>query len=83
MRFHHLGVVVTDLAVLDYGSDGRLKVRSVHPGVDARTVAENTGFRLDTSAAAITRTPDAEELRLIREVLDPRGFRDREVPARA
>ena len=29
--------------------------------------------------AGVTREPTAEELRLIREVIDPKGFRDREV----
>ncbi len=79
LRFHDLGVVVTDLAVLDYDESGRLRVRSLHPGVSAEQVREATGFEIDTSAATTTRTPDAEELRLIREVLDPRSLRDREV----
>ncbi|MFE7244056.1 CoA-transferase subunit beta [Streptomyces sp. NPDC057580] len=79
LRFHQLGVVVTDLAVLDYGADGRLKVRSLHPGVSAEDVARRTGFPLDASSAGTTRLPDAEELRLIREVIDPRGLRDSEV----
>lgn len=82
MRFHHLGVVVTDLAVLDYDSAGRLKVKSVHPGIDPELVASSTGFGIDTSGATTTRTPDAEELRIIREVLDPKALRDREVPPR-
>ena len=74
-----LGVVVTDLAVLDYDADGRLKVRSVHPGVEPEQVAEATGFEIDLSGAGTTRLPDAEELELIRTVIDPRGLRDREV----
>ena len=45
-------------------------------------VAENTGFEIEGLAdAPVTRDPSAEALRIIREVLDPRGFRDREVPA--
>jgi acyl CoA:acetate/3-ketoacid CoA transferase beta subunit len=77
LRFHHLGVVITDLAVLDYDVDGRLKVRSLHPGVTADQVRENTGFDIDISTAGTTRLPTAEELRLIREVIDPTGLRDR------
>ncbi|WEH12885.1 CoA-transferase [Streptomyces sp. VNUA24] len=80
LGFHHLGVVITDLAVLDYDSEGHLRVRSLHPGVTAEEVRQNTGFAIDTSGAAETRLPDAGELRLIREVVDPRGLRDREVP---
>jgi acyl CoA:acetate/3-ketoacid CoA transferase beta subunit len=79
LRFHDLGVVVTDLAVLDYDAEGRLKVRSLHPGVTAEQVREATGFDLDVSTATATREPDAHELELIRTVIDPRGLRDREV----
>ncbi|MFF9542498.1 CoA-transferase subunit beta [Streptomyces albidoflavus] len=81
MRFHHLGVVVTDLAVLGYGEDGTLRIRSVHPGVTVDQVRDSTGFDLDATGVTETRVPDAEELRLIREVVDPAGLRFREVPA--
>jgi acyl CoA:acetate/3-ketoacid CoA transferase beta subunit len=79
-RFHDLGVVVTDLAVLDYGADGALKIRSVHPGVTVAEVQRSTGFSVDASGTTETRVPTAEELRLIREVIDPAGLRSREVP---
>ncbi|GAB2843884.1 CoA-transferase [Actinocorallia aurea] len=81
LRFHDLGVVVTDLAVLDYDADGLLRIRSVHPGVTVEEVQKATGFSIDGSAAVETRNPTEEELRLIREVIDPRGLRSREVPA--
>lgn len=79
LRFHDLGVVVTNLAVLGYDPEGRLEVRSLHPGVTAAEVQEATGFEIDTSRAGTTRLPDARELELIRTVLDPTGMRDREV----
>ncbi|NPC98701.1 CoA-transferase subunit beta [Nocardioides sp. zg-DK7169] len=83
-RFHDLHRVVTDLAVLDFtGPDGTLRVRSVHPGVGADELRAATGFALDLpDPLPRTRLPSSEELRLIREVLDPRGLREREVPAR-
>ncbi|MER5308536.1 CoA-transferase [Streptomyces sp. NPDC002773] len=81
LRFHHLGVVVTNLAVLDYGQDGRLRIRSTHPGVTVDEVRRSTGFDLDATGATETRLPSEEELRLVREVIDPRGTRDREIPA--
>lgn len=81
LRFHDLGLVITNLAVLDYGDDGRLRARSLHPGVTAEELQENTGFNIDVSGATTTRVPTDEELRLIREVIDPRGLRDREVRA--
>ena len=74
MRFHDLGVVVTDLAVLDYDDAGLLKVRSLHPGVTPEQVREATGFAIDIPDAQTTRVPDAEELELIRTVIDPRGL---------
>lgn len=79
LRFHHLGVIVTNLAVLDYDNIGRVRVRSIHAGIDPEMVRDATGFAIDVSNAAPTRSPSDEELRLIREVLDPRGVRSREV----
>lgn len=82
-RFLDLRRVVTDLAVFDFGGpEGRMRLVSVHPGVDVRQVREAAGFELPADGdVPETRTPDETELRLIREVLDPRGLRDREVKA--
>lgn len=79
LRFHDLGVVITDLAVLDYAPDGTLRIRSVHPGVTVEEVQRNTGFAIDGTDATETRAPTPEELRLIREVIDPSSARAREV----
>ncbi|TVT58873.1 CoA-transferase [Amycolatopsis rhizosphaerae] len=79
-RFHDLRRVVTDLAVLDFAPDGALRLASVHPGISVKQVREATGFPLAAEGEVPeTRLPTAEELRLIREVLDPRGLRDKEV----
>ncbi|MFC1435125.1 CoA-transferase subunit beta [Streptacidiphilus sp. N1-3] len=80
-RFHELRRIVSDLAVLDFGGpDHAVRLVSVHPGVTVDQVTAATGFPLVVAAdLAETREPSAEELRLIREVLDPRGARDREV----
>lgn len=80
LTFHQLGLVVTDLAVLEYGDDGRLRIRSVHPGVTVDDVRARTGFPLDAVGVVETRLPSAGELRLIREEIDPEGLRYREVP---
>ncbi|MFC8046228.1 CoA-transferase subunit beta [Nocardia sp. NPDC057353] len=81
-RFHHLHRVVSNLGVFDFeGPDHTLRARSLHPGVSADEVAENTSFEIAGLAdAPESRLPTAEELRLIREVLDPKSVRDREVP---
>ncbi|MEO5878349.1 MAG: CoA-transferase [Streptosporangiaceae bacterium] len=75
--------IVTNLAVLDFDSpDRRLRLRSVHPGVSVEDVVAATGFELAvTGEVPETRLPTDEELHLMREVLDPKGFREREVPA--
>jgi acyl CoA:acetate/3-ketoacid CoA transferase beta subunit len=82
-RFHEIRVVVTDLAVLDFATPDRvMRLRSVHPGVEVHDVVAATGFDLTVpDAVAETRSPTAEELRLIDEVLDPDGARYGEVPA--
>ncbi|MEU2031676.1 CoA-transferase subunit beta [Nocardia amamiensis] len=82
-RFHHLHRVVTNLGVFDFGGPGNtMRARSLHPGVTADEVAENTSFDIvGLAEAGETRTPTAEELRLIREVLDPEKIRETEVPS--
>jgi glutaconate CoA-transferase subunit B len=72
-----LRLIVTDLAVLDFrGPDHQIRVASLHPGMSFERVQENTGFPLARSAALTeTPPPTAEQLRLIREVLDPHDLR--------
>jgi acyl CoA:acetate/3-ketoacid CoA transferase beta subunit len=79
-RYHAVRVVVTNLAVLDFRTPDRtMRLRSVHPGVSVDEVVAATGFPLDTADVTETRQPTAEELRLIREVVDPANVRDREL----
>ncbi|WP_370246868.1 CoA-transferase subunit beta [Nocardioides sp.] len=85
-RFHDLHRIVTNLAVLDFdgpgGEQSSVRLRSVHPGVTVDDVVAATGFALAIpDDVPETRLPTAEELILIREVLDPRGLRHQEVPA--
>lgn len=82
-RYQDLRAIVTNLAVLDFsGPEGTVSVRSIHPGVTVDEVREATGFELHFPAAVPeSRLPDDDELRMIRERLDPRGLRDREVPS--
>jgi acyl CoA:acetate/3-ketoacid CoA transferase beta subunit len=76
-----LRVVVTNLAVLDFGTPARaMRLRSVHPGVEVAEVAAATGFPLAVpDEVLVTRHPTAAELDLIRGRLDPGGARDAEV----
>ena len=57
-----------------------MRLASVHPGVSVEEVVENTGLELVIpDAVPETRAPSAEDLRIIREVLDPEGIAAREV----
>jgi glutaconate CoA-transferase subunit B len=75
--FRELRLVVTNLAVLDFRGPARaMRIRSVHPGVSVDEVRRQTGFEL-TAAEDVgeTTAPTAEQLCLIREVLDPGNLR--------
>lgn len=80
-RFHQIRQVVSDLGVFDFETPERtMRVRSLHPGVTLDEVVKATGFELAVPATLPeTRLPTPEELELIRTVLDPGAFRDREV----
>jgi acyl CoA:acetate/3-ketoacid CoA transferase beta subunit len=76
-----LRVVVTNLAVLDFGTAERtMRLRSVHPGVEVGDVVAATGFPLVIpDEVPVTRRPTATELDLIRTRLDPGGTREQEL----
>ncbi|MFE6893244.1 CoA-transferase subunit beta [Streptomyces sp. NPDC057694] len=82
-RYHRLPRVVTNLAVLDFATpDHSMRLASVHPGVTVEEVREATGFALtlpEGGEVPFTREPTPAELRLIREVIDPKDTREREV----
>ena len=72
--------VVTNLGVLDLQGPGRsMRLVSVHPGVTVDEVQQATGFALHVDDVVESRLPTDAELVLIREVLDPKNLRDREV----
>ena len=70
-------LIVTDLAVLDFGGPGyQMRTRSLHPGVTFEQVQDKTGFVLYRPAQIpMTPAPGAEALKLIRERLDPHNLR--------
>lgn len=80
-RFHRLHRVVTNLGVFDFsGPDDTMALITLHPGVSLAEMQDATGFPVHLSGPAkMTRLPSEQELRLIREVLDPSARREEEV----
>jgi glutaconate CoA-transferase subunit B len=67
---------VTNLCILDFsGPNKQISIRSLHPGVTAAQVQENTGFPLHVPAnIPTTAAPTAEQLAIIAK-LDPHNTR--------
>ena len=80
-RFHEIRHVITDLGVFDFETpDHSMRIRSVHPWSSVDDIVAATGFELVVpDGVATSRVPTDEELHLIREVLDPKSLRDREI----
>jgi glutaconate CoA-transferase subunit B len=67
-------VVVTDLGIWHFGDDGEMRLDSLHPGATLDDVRASVGWEPRVSdGLADTPPPTAEELRLIRDELDPGG----------
>ena len=76
-RTHGAGprYLVSDLGQFDFAG-GRLRLTSRHPGVTLAQVRAKTGFELEASPDCVeTKPPTAEEVRLLREEIDPLGVR--------
>jgi len=57
-----------------------MRLRSIHPGVSVDDVVKSTGFPLTIpERVEETRAPTDEELRWIREVIDPTGLGKKEL----
>ena len=64
-------LVITNLGCYEF-VDGEMVLRSLHPGCTLEQVRENTGWEVRVSSnLATTGIPSPEELRIIREELDP------------
>ena len=65
--------VISTLALMGYDeASKRMKVESLHPGVSRQEVVDNTGFKmLFSDPLPVTPEPSEEELRVLREEVDP------------
>jgi acyl CoA:acetate/3-ketoacid CoA transferase beta subunit len=83
-KYNDIHRIVTDLGVYDVGGpDDTVRLLSVHPGVSVADAQAASAFEIALPAGGdvpTTREPTVGELMLIREMLDPRGLREREVP---
>ncbi|MGE5225235.1 MAG: hypothetical protein ACM3PY_22580 [Omnitrophica WOR_2 bacterium] len=74
--------LVTDLGQFDFGEEAapleerRMRLITYHPGASIESIQAHTGFKLDIApGVAPTPPPDDEEIRLLREEIDPLGIR--------
>ncbi len=66
---------VTDLGVMEPDENGELVLSSLHPGATVEQARKNTGWPLKVAPdLKTTPEPTAEEVRLLREELDPQGI---------
>jgi len=64
--------VVTDLGILEPDETGEMVLTALHPGVEMGSVIEKTGWALRTAVnLRCTLAPTTDELRILREELDP------------
>ena len=65
--------VVSTLALMDFDPESkRMRLKATHPGVSMEEVVAATGFELVLPGKAeVTEPPSVEELRLLREEIDP------------
>lgn len=67
--------LVTDLGQFDFAG-GRMRLTSLHPGVTLSQVQAKTGFPLEAAPdCGETPPPTTEDVRLLREAIDPLGVR--------
>jgi len=71
--------LITDLGQFDWES-GKMRLISTHPGVTIERVQAKTGFPLEIAPELHeTVPPTSEEIRLLREAIDPLGVRTLEM----
>ncbi|MCK4687269.1 MAG: hypothetical protein KAT66_04015 [Candidatus Lokiarchaeota archaeon] len=75
--------VITNLAYLDFEEKSkRMRVGSIHPGIEIEEVKESTSFELIiTKNFKETKPPTTKEIKLLREKVDPLNIRKLEVLA--
>jgi acyl CoA:acetate/3-ketoacid CoA transferase beta subunit len=71
--------LITDLGQFDYAF-GTMRLTSIHPGVTVEKIKAHTGFNFEISPSIMeTDIPKDDELKLIRNVIDPLNIRKLEM----
>lgn len=67
--------LITDLGQFDF-ANGVMRLISIHPGESLERIKAKTGFEVEVAPNCVeTEPPTSEELRLLREAIDPLGVR--------
>ncbi|HPH96636.1 MAG TPA: CoA-transferase [Anaerolineaceae bacterium] len=67
--------VVTNLGIMEPDETGEMILTALHPGATVEEAQANTGWALKTAAhIRVTEPPTENELRILREELDPAGI---------
>jgi glutaconate CoA-transferase subunit B len=67
--------VVTNLGLLEPDENGELTLTALHPNIEVEQVRENTGWELKVAPRLlVTDPPREEELKILRQELDPDGI---------
>lgn len=67
--------LITDLGQFDF-ANGVMRLTSIHPGETLERIKAKTGFAVEVAPhCALTEPPTVEEVRLLREEIDPLGVR--------
>jgi glutaconate CoA-transferase subunit B len=71
-------VVVTQLGIYEFDDKGEMTLTAVHPGVNSAAITKQCGWEMRMSPNVTeTPAPTDEELRLLRDDLDPEGVYSR------
>ena len=75
--------LITDLGQFDW-ANGRMRLTTIHPHTDLETIKRKTSFELEIAPDVnSTQPPDQDDIRLLREDIDPLGTRKLETLAGA
>ena len=67
--------IVTDLGIMEPDATGELIITALHPGIQIQQMKDNTGWDLKAAnEIRVTELPNEQELRILREELDPQGI---------